>query len=726
MSGFTSTDAYGDGCLATEIQLVGPRYATVDSAGNVFFSDYTNGLIRRVDVSTGVVTAVAGGATASPAATAMCGTLISTDARGDGCLGTAVKLSKPVGLAFSPAGDLYFGDVGYANVRKIAATGGLIPATASGIISNVAGSTSGAYGYAANNASGNIVAATGSYLDDPYDVAFDSAGNLYVSEEFKDAILVVNTNASTTTTVAGVSIPPGTIAKVLGATSGSSTCPNSPASTNGCSYGLSTFNGPANSSEVDALYAAAPDAAGNVYFAGEYYNFIGKISSSDVLTQYAGIQNSGGAKLLRGAPGSFGIGGSFGIAADAIGNVYFTDAFNAVIWRVDTGGTTQYVVGGGGAVCGGATDSYGDGCPGLQATFGSSNSKGFAVASSPGIFGINVDANSNLYVGDSITNLIREVSSGTQFGNVGATSTATQTVDIHFVAGDMPAAVAYAITSGSKNFSIGTASCTINSDNTTDCLLPITATPSGLGAFTGTLGVNSKLSAAIFALSGVGVATPVTRTSVALTAFGSCTGTSTFSTNTPLTFTAAIASTGSPTGSITFYANGVQIGSPQTVANSVASLTYTFATAGTYKVNATYNGDKYYQVSTSSTPATGRKRFAGLCRHADDVPVPDRGGGRDGVVQLHGGADGVCGHHLDGLLGTSGELVLLVQSDDDYGHGMLGEQHGRAQHRDAAGACDDGFVRRDGKRAVVSAQHGCGLRAGAADRSEPATEHASI
>ncbi len=27
VSGFTSTDAYGDGCLATEIQLVSPRYA---------------------------------------------------------------------------------------------------------------------------------------------------------------------------------------------------------------------------------------------------------------------------------------------------------------------------------------------------------------------------------------------------------------------------------------------------------------------------------------------------------------------------------------------------------------------------------------------------------------------------------------------------------------------------------------------------------------------------
>ena len=32
-SGFKSTDAFGDGCLATEIQLTGPRYATTDANG---------------------------------------------------------------------------------------------------------------------------------------------------------------------------------------------------------------------------------------------------------------------------------------------------------------------------------------------------------------------------------------------------------------------------------------------------------------------------------------------------------------------------------------------------------------------------------------------------------------------------------------------------------------------------------------------------------------------
>jgi hypothetical protein len=79
VSGFKSTDAFGDGCLATEIQLVSPRYAIADKNGNIFFSDYNNGLVRRVDAVSGVVTAVAGGATASPASGVTCGSNTSTD-----------------------------------------------------------------------------------------------------------------------------------------------------------------------------------------------------------------------------------------------------------------------------------------------------------------------------------------------------------------------------------------------------------------------------------------------------------------------------------------------------------------------------------------------------------------------------------------------------------------------------------------------------------------------
>jgi len=598
-SGFTSTDAYGDGCLATEILLAGPRYATADANGNIFFTDYANGLVRRVDAVTGIVTAVAGGATTSPALGTTCGAYTSTDARGDGCLGTAVHLSHPTGLVFSPAGDLYFGDYGYSTVRKIAATNGFI--TTTGVISMVDGSPAGTFGYTSNNGSGNIVAATGGYLDAPFGLAFDSSGNLYIADEAKNAVVVVNTSA-TTTTVTGISIPPGTVAKIIGSpTAGGTTCPNSPASPNGCNYGTFTPGAAANASETDAPYAVTFDPSGNVYFANEFLNSVGKVTPAGIISIYSGTEVSTGGKVLqRAQAGSFATGTDWGVVADSNSNVYVTDALNGVIWRIDGATQSMYVVAGGAtSTCSASTDTYGDSCPATQATFGKSGT----TYASTGVFGVTVDAYSDLFVGDTVTNLVREVASGTQFGPVGANQP-TQIVDIHFAKGDSPASPAYSLTSGATNFSLGSPSCTANSDLTTDCLLPVTATPAALGPFTGTLQVMSTLGAtATFPLSGDYVASPKTRTAVSASP-AVCAGTTTFTNTTPVTLTATVGSSGSPTGTVTFFANGTQIGTPANVSNSVATMSYTFATAGTYAITATYSGDSYFKTSTSATAAS--------------------------------------------------------------------------------------------------------------------------
>jgi hypothetical protein len=49
VSGKTSSDSFGDGCLATEVMLKAPGFVTEDKGGNIFFSDTTNALIRRID-----------------------------------------------------------------------------------------------------------------------------------------------------------------------------------------------------------------------------------------------------------------------------------------------------------------------------------------------------------------------------------------------------------------------------------------------------------------------------------------------------------------------------------------------------------------------------------------------------------------------------------------------------------------------------------------------------
>jgi hypothetical protein len=614
VSGNTSTDAYGDGCLATEVALDGARYAVTDAAGNLFIADYGDGLIRRVDAVTGVITTIAGGASSSPASGTTCGAYTSADMFGDGCLSTAVKLGNPAGLAFDPAGDLYFADPYDYNVRMIAATAGLIP-PAGGVITLVDGDDGGTvetYGYTSDNSTAKVVAATSSYLDAPYGVAFDPAGNLYIADEYKDAIVVVNTNATGSTTVTGVTIPAGTVAKIVGTlTGGGTSCPNgSGGKTVGCNYGLWVNGAQANASLTDAPWAPTFDSQGNVYFANEYEDNIGVISAAGVINNFAGEQGSLGkglANTKRGTAGTFAIGGSLGIAADAEGNVYIPDETNGFVWRVDAGSNAMYVVAGGATtVCSGATDTFGDGCPALQSTFGSNGTYGSNT--SLGLYGVSVDASADLFVTDPKNNVVREVSSGTQFGNISVIpNPPTDTVDVHFAAGDSPASAgAYTITTGSSIFTVGTAACTTNSDNTVDCLVPITAAPTVLGPFSGTLQVTSAAGAtASFPLSGDYVSSPNTRTTAAVVGAGaSCSGVGlTYVTGTAVTLSANVISSGAPTGTVQFYANGNPIpaaSTGQSITNNAATLSYAFPTAGTYTITAVYSGDSYYLTSTSA------------------------------------------------------------------------------------------------------------------------------
>lgn len=632
VSGFTATDKYGDGCLATEINIAtngtgtGPRYAIADKTGAVFFSDATNGLVRRIDPITGVVTAVAGGAASNPSSGATCGTLTSTDVNGDGCLGTAVKLSHPMGLAFDASGNLYFADNGFDEVRKIAATVGLISTT--GVISNVAGNLT-TYGYNVNNtASSPVNAATQSYLNFPYGIAFDAAGNLYIDDEGNNALEVVNLTG-TSESIQGMTVAVGTIAKFAGygnlasKSANSGDCPDfvSTSARGGCYFGNFSNGANANTSNVDSAYSLTVDPSGNVYFANEFNNNVGLITSANVISTYAGIQGTALKKNQRGAAGSFAIGSVFGVAADSAANLYVTDASSGFIWRVDgTPGHTMYVVAGGATTpCAAAIDAYGDGCTGLTAKLGSSGTGNFAstTAPGPGVFGVNVDAYSDLFFGDTETGLIREIASGTQFGNVGASQ--TDAIEIHFAANDGPAASgAYTITAGSSIFSVALlSSCTVNSDTTQDCVLSVTAAPSTLGPFTGALQVNSKLGGvATFPLSGNFVQSPITRTVVSATSTtAGCTG-STFSTATAATLTATLVANGpsAPTGTIVFSVNGTPIAPTSGVAvtnlgtpnNPVygATLSYTFASAGTYSVTSTYSGNGYFHTSTSTAPAS--------------------------------------------------------------------------------------------------------------------------
>ena len=121
---------------------------------------------------------------------------------------------------------------------------------------------------------------------------------------------------------------------------------------------------PATSSSLSGAAGLAMDRQGNLYLSSDDMqgNKIRKISPSGIITVFAGTDTSGFSG--DGGPATLAkLGRSGGITADTVGNVYFTDRDNSIIRKVDTNGIISTFAGipGGGCICG-------DGGPATNAT----------------------------------------------------------------------------------------------------------------------------------------------------------------------------------------------------------------------------------------------------------------------------------------------------------------------------------------------------------------------
>jgi sugar lactone lactonase YvrE len=304
---------------ATTLPLMLPSATVFDAAGNLFFVETGNHVVRKLS-SAGIVTTVAGNGVEGFA--------------GDNGPATAAQLDSPAGLALDSAGDLFIADSHNHRIREVS--------SATGTITTIAGI--GAPGF-----SGDGGPATAATLDLPTALALDVAGNVYVADSNNHRVRRI---ASAT----------GVIATVAG-------------------NGIEAFagdNGPATSASIDSPNGLALDSAGNLYIADTHNGRLRQVSSSTGL-----ISTVAGAGVVGGNVQSFGgdngpataagLALPRGLTMDSADNLYFADSANHRIRRISAAGTITTVAGQG-------TENFaGDGAPAVAANLDSPQS----VAISP-------------------------------------------------------------------------------------------------------------------------------------------------------------------------------------------------------------------------------------------------------------------------------------------------------------------------------------------------------
>jgi sugar lactone lactonase YvrE len=314
----------GDGHSAVAATLYGPLGVAVDNSGNVFIEDYFNNRVRRISAATGIITTIAGnggqgytgdnsyGASAqiSPSGIAVDkkGNVFITDGSrgvirkvntlgiittfagtgsygysGDSGSATVATMNRCLGLAFDASGNLYVADAGNHVIRKI---------DTSGMITTVAGDDTAGY-------TGDGGAATLAKLDSPVAVATDNRGNLYITDFNNNVIRVVNDTGAIFTYAGDNALPAG----------------------------WGGDNGPATAARLNYAQGIATDQYSNLYIADANNNVIRKVDTFGTITTVIGNGTAGfggdlgyvlGANLFN----------PYGLAVDSKNHIFIADANN--------------------------------------------------------------------------------------------------------------------------------------------------------------------------------------------------------------------------------------------------------------------------------------------------------------------------------------------------------------------------------------------------------------
>jgi hypothetical protein len=208
-------------------------------------------------------------------------------------------------------------------------------------------------------------AATNAILSDPQGMAADAYGNLFVADGDHSLVRKVDTNGIITT----------------GAGNGT--------------FGFSGDGGAATNASLNYPMSVALDSVGNLYIADYDNQLVRKVDAAGVITTVAGNGTNGSGSGTYsgdgGAATNAGLNGPDAVAVDTLGNLYIADTGNQRIRKVDATGVISTVAGNG------TSGFSGDGGRATNASLALNNC------------GIALDSAGNLFIADFSNYRIRKV-----------------------------------------------------------------------------------------------------------------------------------------------------------------------------------------------------------------------------------------------------------------------------------------------------------------------------
>jgi sugar lactone lactonase YvrE len=292
--GYSGDGASNDGGPATSAALANPSGVTGNGCGDsdtLYIADTGNNRIRGVWA--GVIRTVVGWG-GQPGFS------------GDGGRASDARVQFPQGVTVDSHGDLYIADTGNNRIRKVTCCVNGAP-----VINTVAGNGT-------DGSGGDGGPATSAQLSNPYSVAVDSAGNLFIADFSNHRVRKVT--------------PDGIIHTVAGTGT----------------EGFSGDGGSATSAALTAAWGVAVDAPGNLYFSDYAEAFFGgdscfyfldfgcrirKVTPDGVINTIAGDGIEG--FYGDGGPAAFAqLAFPAGLAVDAAGNLFVADSGNSRIRKI--------------------------------------------------------------------------------------------------------------------------------------------------------------------------------------------------------------------------------------------------------------------------------------------------------------------------------------------------------------------------------------------------------